>query len=284
MTVSVIQPSFAAGEVSPSFWGHVDHAKFRVAASTMRNMFASIRGGAYSRGGTHFCGQARQAASAGSTPPRIVAFQFRIDQSYILEFGDGYVRFIANGGYITEAPFAVTGASRGLPCVLQVPGHNFVNGDWVYVASVNGMVALDGITFVVANALAGSFMLQDTFGNFIDSRAFAAYTNGGTVARIYTIASPYAASDLPYLKATESADLMSLCLSNPVAGTEYAPQDLDRVPLARDREREARLDARVIPDDEALARLGDDHAAQGRRNRRRDRHALLLADRLMVPA
>jgi hypothetical protein len=229
MTQTSIQASFAAGEVSPAFWGRVDQAKFRIGASTMRNMFAGVRGGAYSRGGTHFCGQARQPASAGSIPPRIIPFQFKVNQNYILEFGDGYVRFIANGGYITETPIAITAATQANPCVLTIPGHDFVNGDWIFVAGVGGMTQLNGVTFVVAFATASTVALHDTFGNPVSSLAYAAYTAGGSAARVYTIAAPYHVSDLPYLKYTESADLMSLALSNQVAGIDYAPVDLDRL-------------------------------------------------------
>jgi hypothetical protein len=229
MTASVIQPSFAAGEMSPGFWGHTDHIKFRIGASTMRNMFVSIRGGAYSRAGTAFAGKAKQPASAGSTPPRIMPFQFKVGQGYILEFGDFYVRFISNGAYVTEAPFAIATASQANPLTLNVPGHDFANGDWVFTAGALGMTELDNATFIVANVAGNNFALTDLFGNPINSINFPAYTAGGTIARIYTVTTPYLASDLPYLKPAQSADLMSLCLSNPLSVNEYAPQDLDRL-------------------------------------------------------
>jgi hypothetical protein len=224
-------PSFAAGEVSPAFWGHVSHQKFQTGCSTLRNMFVDIRGGARSRAGTLFCGVAKQPAFPGSTDPRLIPFQFRTNQGYILEFGDHYVRFISNGGYITEAPFAITGATQANPLVLSVPGHNFSNGESIFVATVAGMTQLDGVIFVAGNVVPGvSLTLNDPLtGIPVNSLAFPAYAGGGTAARIYTLATPYAASDLPYLKYAESADLMSLTLSNPVAGTEYAPQDLTRL-------------------------------------------------------
>jgi hypothetical protein len=234
MTASVIMPSFAAGEVSPSFWGHTSHQKFGTGCSTLRNMFVSIRGGAMSRAGTLFCGIARQPAFPGSTDPRLIPFQFRTNQGYILEFGDHYVRFIANGGYITETPFAITGATQANPLVLSAPGHNFNNGDFIFIAGVAGMTQLDGVTFVAGSVVAGaSLTLNDPLtGVPVNSLAFPAYTGGGTAARIYTLTTPYAASDLPYLKYTQSADLMSLTLSNPAANTEYPPQDLTRFAAA----------------------------------------------------
>lgn len=227
MVASVIQPSFAAGEISPSFWGHTDHAKFRIACSTMRNCFASIRGGAYSRAGLAFVGQSKQAGTANA--PRIISFQFKVGQAYVLELGDLYVRFIANGGYITEAALAVTGATQANPLVVTVPGHGWSVGDWIFILAVLGMTQIDGLVFKITAVAGNNLTLADTFGNPVNSLAFGAYISGGTAARIYTVATPYLASDLPYLKFAESADLMSLVLSNPVALTEYAPQDLDRL-------------------------------------------------------
>lgn len=231
MTASAMFSSFAAGEVSPSFWGHTSNQRFATGCSTLRNMFVSIRGGAYSRAGTLFCGVSKQPAFPGSTDPRLIPFQFSTTQGYILEFGDRYCRFIANGAYITEAPFAITGATQANPCRISAPGHDYSNGDWVFIAGVGGMTEIDGVTFVVQNVVAGtSFTLADAVtGAPVSSLAYGAYTGGGTVARIYTLATPYAVADLPYLKWTQSADLMSLCLSNPTTGAEYPPQDLDRL-------------------------------------------------------
>ena len=52
---------------------------------------------------------------------------------------------------------------------------------------------------------------------------------GGTVARIYTLATPYHAVDLPYLKFTQSADVMSLTCVNQQTLADYPPQELTRL-------------------------------------------------------
>lgn len=231
MTTSVIKSSFAAGEVSPALWGHVDLSKYATGCATLRNMYVGIRGGAYSRAGTRFCGQAKQPASAASTPPRIIPFQFKVGQSYIIELGDSYARFITNGSYVTEAPLTITGATQANPCTLTIPGHTLNNGNSIFVSGVNGMTQLNNETFVVANSNqgAGTLTLNDTFGNPVNSLSFSAYVSGGTAARIYTISMPYAAADLNYLKFAQSADVMSMTLSNPTDSVEYAPFDLSRL-------------------------------------------------------
>ena len=108
MGITVIKPSPSAGEVAPAFWGRVDQPKWRQGLSVARNGFVNYRGGWSSRAGLAYCGKCKQAATPSSTPPRIVRFQFNIFQSYILEFGDGYMRVAANGGFVTETPLALT--------------------------------------------------------------------------------------------------------------------------------------------------------------------------------
>lgn len=108
-----------------------------------------------------------------------------------------------------------------------VPAFN--NGDWIVVNGVQGMTELNGNAYVVAGATATTVQLLDVYGNQIDSSGFGAYTGAGTAARIYTLATPYAEADLPYLKITQSADVMTLCCVNQETETEYIPQNLTRL-------------------------------------------------------
>jgi hypothetical protein len=101
-------------------------------------------------------------------------------------------------------------------------------GDWVVVDLVGGMTQVNGRTFVVSAATPTTITLSDVFGVAINSTAFGTYTGGGTVSRIYTAVSPYAEADLPWLKWTQSADVMSICCLNQSSGVSYQPQDLAR--------------------------------------------------------
>ena len=49
MAAPLIQSQVNAGELSPSLYGRVDLAKYREGCSTLRNMWASYKGGASSR-------------------------------------------------------------------------------------------------------------------------------------------------------------------------------------------------------------------------------------------
>jgi hypothetical protein len=116
MAVPFISPAFVTGEVSPSVFGRVDVDRERVGVTTMRNMYVNYRGGANSRAGTAFVGFSKQTGR--NFPPRLIPFQFSIDQGLALEFGHHYMRVILNGGYITEPPVAIGNASQGNPAVL----------------------------------------------------------------------------------------------------------------------------------------------------------------------
>lgn len=104
----------------------------------------------------------------------------------------------------------------------------FANGDWVYLQGINGPTALNFQTFVVGDATTATFALFDVFGNPVDTTALPAYTGGGTASRVFTLATPWAEQDLPWLKVTQSADVMTICCVNQATGFEYQPQNLER--------------------------------------------------------
>lgn len=119
MANALILPTFSAGEIAPGLFGRVDTERYHAGAATMRNMFVRYTGGAYSRAGTAFCGYSKQTSR--NYPPRLIPFQFSVDQGFVLEFGDRYLRFIKNGGFITENPISITAATKANPCVLTMP-------------------------------------------------------------------------------------------------------------------------------------------------------------------
>ncbi len=223
-----IQTSFSAGELSPSLFGRVDLDKYRLGCSTLRNFFVNYQGGASTRAGLLYIGTCLQTTASGH-PPRDIAFQYNINQGFVLEFGDPYMRVKFEGSYITESPKTITGITKANPAVITSSGHGFSNGDWVYLAGIGGMTEFNGLIWVVTAKTTNTFELKDMFGVTVNSSSFPSYTSGGTAARIYTAVSPYAAVDLAYLKFTQSANTMSLCCVNTQTLTEYPPYDLERV-------------------------------------------------------
>lgn len=234
MTHSLIQNSFTGGEISPSLFGRTDLAKWHNGASTQRNFYTDYRGGASSRAGLAYVGMCKQgAANSGGTsttnPPRDIPFQFNVNQGYVLEFGDQYMRVKYRGAYVIESGTTISAATNANPLVITDTAHGYSNGDWVYISGVGGMTQLNGLTFIVTAKTTNTYELTDLFGTTINSTSYGTYTSGGTAARIYTAVSPYAAVDIPYLKYAQSANTMSLCCVNQQTLTDYPPYDLTRV-------------------------------------------------------
>lgn len=221
-----IQNSLSAGELSPSLYGRTDLQKWHAGTSTCRNFFANYRGGVASRAGLAYVGTCKQPGT--SAPPRDIPFQFSLNQGYALEFGDNYMRIKSDGGYVTEATKTISGITKANPAVITSTAHGYSAGDWVFINGVGGMTNFNGLTWIVNTATTNTFTLKDMFGNIVNSTTFSAYTSGGIAARIYTVVAPYVATDLPYLKYTQAADTMTLCLVNTTANTEYAPYSLVR--------------------------------------------------------
>jgi len=214
----IILPSFGAGELAPSMYGRVDLAKYHVGAALLRNFFVDYRGGASSRTGTQFVGQVKDS----SKPNRLIPFQFNTQQTYALVFGNQTLRFVTNGGYVLENGTTITGISQTNPVQVNDPGHGYSNGDTIFLSGIGGMTQLNQRYALVVNATSSTYSLNDMYGNPIDATGYGAYTSGGTAARVYTIATPYAAADLGLLKYTQSADVMTL------VHPSYAPQKLTR--------------------------------------------------------
>lgn len=216
MSTNVIQTSFNAGELSPNLYAHVDLAKYHSGLALCRNFFVDYRGGASTRTGTKFCAQAK----VSNKDVRLIPFVFSVVQAYMLEFGNLYIRVYINGAPVLEPAQTILGITQASPGVLNVAAHGYSNGDAVYLL-VAGMTQLNQITGIVQVVDANHFSLIDLFGNAINTTSYSAFTSG-TVARVYTIISPYLAEDLATLKYTQSAD--TLTITHP----SYAPRNLTR--------------------------------------------------------
>jgi hypothetical protein len=221
MPIDKMQPSFAGGELAPSLGARVDLAKYNVGAKTLHNFFVLASGGVSNRPGTQYVGRVRNT----NQPVRLIPFRFNLAQDYVLEFGHQYMRVIINGGYVLEPAITITGISKAAPGQVTAPAHGYSNGDSVFIAAVTGMTQINSSTsviYLVANVTTNTFTLTDLDGNAINTTGFGAYVSGGTVARLYTLTTPYAGSDLALLKYTQSNDVMTL------SHTGYGPYDLTR--------------------------------------------------------
>jgi len=197
--------TFTAGEISPRLEGRVSLEKYRAGLSDLTNMVVQPHGGVTRRPGTEYLGAVKDSADK----TRLIPFQFKTTDTYILEFGDQYMRVFRNGLQVLEGSSqTITGATQADPGVITISGHGYSNGDEIYLDSVGGMTELNGRNYLIANVTTNTFTLQDLFGNDIDTTGFTAYTSGGSVDKIYEETTPYAIADVFDLRFAQSADVM----------------------------------------------------------------------------
>ncbi|QNQ56173.1 hypothetical protein [Serratia liquefaciens] len=113
MTTSLIQPSFAGGEVSPSLYGRVDLEKYQTSLRRCRNFIVRQYGGVENRPGTRYVAPAKYA----DRKCRLIPFQFNTEQTYVLEVGDHYFRVFMDGAQVVYS----SGASAGQPVDVATP-------------------------------------------------------------------------------------------------------------------------------------------------------------------
>lgn len=207
MPIPLIQPNFSRGEVSEDLYGRVDTAIYQAALRTARNVVAHAYGGVSNRPGFQHLGP----CGSNTDTIRLIPFKFKTTDTYILEFGNLYMRVVRNDAYVLESTVAITGATVANPVVITATSHGYSNGDMVYIASVGGMTEINARFFLVSNSTANTFELQSPYGaGNIDGTGYTAYTSGGTVARVYTLTTVYDHADLANLKFDQSADVMNL--------------------------------------------------------------------------
>ena len=186
--------------------GRTDFAKYFNGASNIENFVVLPHGPVTRRPGTYFVSEVK--TSANST--RLIPFTFSTEQTYILEFGNQYIRFFKDNGQITEGNKTITGITQANPAVVTSSSHGYSNGDFVIISGVVGMTEVNGKTFKVADKTTNTFELQNVDGTDINSSAYTAYSSGGVANKIYQITTEYTTAQLFDLKFAQSADVMYL--------------------------------------------------------------------------
>lgn len=140
-----LQPSFNNGEISPLLYDRVDFQKFVSSVKSGKNMFVHPQGGMSNRAGTVMLAQAKDEKV------RLIPFEFSSNETYVIEFGNGYCRFFTSNGqvisgdnpYEIASPFTTDDLDKirycqsgdvmyiawgGVPKVLNRRGHT----DWYF--------------------------------------------------------------------------------------------------------------------------------------------------------
>ena len=199
--------NFVSGELSSKMEGRIDFEKYSSGCKTLENMLIHPQGAATRRTGTQFISEVKTS----SLKTRLIPFEFSTTQTYMLEFGNQYIRFFKDKGQILEGDKTITAITKANPAVVTSNSHGYLDGDFVVISSVSGMTQVNGKTFKVADKTTNTFELQDVDGNDINSSGYSTYSSGGTANRIYQITTSYTTAQIPDLKFAQSADTMFIC-------------------------------------------------------------------------
>ena len=197
--------TFTAGEISPRLEGRITLEKYKAGLSDLTNMVVQPHGGVTRRPGTQYLGTVKDS----SVKTRLIPFQFKTTDTYILVFGDQVMRVYRNGSQVFKGSSQnITAVTKANPGVVTVSSHGYSNGDEIFLDNVVGMTELNVRNYKVANVTTNTFTLQDLFGNNINTTNFTTYASAGAVDEIFEVATPYAAADIFNLRFAQSADIM----------------------------------------------------------------------------
>lgn len=101
------QKSFTGGVLSPALYARNDLAKYAIGLKTLKNGFVKAEGCVCNRAGLELICEVKNSDSK----VRLIPFSFNTEQTYILELGNKYARFIKDGGQIIYPE----GENQGLP-------------------------------------------------------------------------------------------------------------------------------------------------------------------------
>ena len=69
--------------------------------------------------------------------------EFLLQETYILEFGNLYIRFYKDNGQITEATKSISAITKANPAVVTATSHGYSDGDHVWINDVVGMTEVN---------------------------------------------------------------------------------------------------------------------------------------------
>lgn len=109
------QYSFTGGEVSPKIDARVDNPKYKSSLRQCLNMIPLSQGPITRRNGTQFIAKAKlsNVVPGSNFAARLMKFVFSPDTTFMLEFGEHYIRFYSNGAQVVvpSAPLWVSGTA-----------------------------------------------------------------------------------------------------------------------------------------------------------------------------
>ena len=166
--------SFNAGEFSPLTYGRTDLQKYNSSCKQLVNMIPLIQGAATRRPGTKYIGEAKKDGSNNSEFSKLIPFSRSNDISYILEFGENYIRVYYDGAIVASNATDAYSATE-----------SYKPGDWVTYSGTD------------------YYCIQAGIGNQPDTSPL--YWTDGLPYQIWT---PWDADEVQNLQYVQSIDVM----------------------------------------------------------------------------
>lgn len=98
--IRTLARTFSGGEVTPEFWGRIDQSAFQTGLALCRNFIVLPHGPAVNRPGTTFV----RAVKDSTKRVVLLPFTFSTTQTFVLEVGEGYIRFHTGGATLLSSP------------------------------------------------------------------------------------------------------------------------------------------------------------------------------------
>jgi len=216
-TAALIQNKVNAGEMSPLLLGRQDVEKYASGLFVCKNAIPLTQGAWSRRPGTVFMHQARHH----DKKCRLFPFQYSVEQTYILEFGENYIRFFSSNGILVSSSQSMTSITKANPGVVTKVAHGYLNGARLQLSVVLGMTQLNDREVVVTNKTADTFELYDSDGATINTTNYGTFISGD-MSPIYEVTTTFAEADLADIRVTQSVDTLF------VLHPDFPPQTLVR--------------------------------------------------------
>ena len=118
-----IKYAFVSGEISPTLLGRSDLEQYDLGMEKISNWFLDYRGGLSTRPGMEFVDE------VVGVEERTKFFKFvfgpELEDTYLVVFDKGVVRFVQDGAYVLEPAKEVTELALGAVTTITAPSHGF---------------------------------------------------------------------------------------------------------------------------------------------------------------
>lgn len=224
MATRITQVSFTRGELTPRLDARTNLEQYSIGLKSAKNAIIHQEGGISNRMGLEYCGIVKNSSKF----TRVIRFVFNTTQTYMLEFGDKYIRFLQDGAYIIYPDnYGITYAgmyqfieSGTNESDEQYYKYKLENDDYIYTKSE---IATDltcykdaefkniyqsGVSSSLSKGIITSLNTENTLIGIDEDNDKIAKRG-----EIVEIESPYLAEDLPLIKCSRAGDILTLTYS-----------------------------------------------------------------------